>query len=164
MSKNIVQLNNSFIQNEYQRRRYLMKERQKRNRFMGWVLILMILLFILPTYNLAQSYQQLLQRRQQLSDLQTQYQTLSEERRKRQLLPQSWKMKSTLLNTCVQNIIILRIGKLFIRFLTCSQGDKMENLLDVIEQFLSLSDEKLEELAEKINYCVYKKKKERKNA
>ena len=35
MSKNIVQLNNSFIQNEYQRRRYLMKERQKRNRFYG---------------------------------------------------------------------------------------------------------------------------------
>ena len=28
MSKNIVPLNNSFIQNEYQRRRYLMKERQ----------------------------------------------------------------------------------------------------------------------------------------
>ena len=60
----------------------MMKERQKRNRFMGWVLILMILLFILPTYNLAQSYQQLLQRRQQLSDLQTQYQTLSEEKEK----------------------------------------------------------------------------------
>ena len=66
--------------------------------------------------------------------------------------------KIMLLNTCVQNIIILRIGKLFIRFLTCSQGDKMENLLDVIEQFLSLSEEKLEELADKINYCVYKKK------
>lgn len=56
MSKNIVQLNNSFIQNEHQRRRYLMKERQKRNRFMGWVLILIMLLFILPTFNLAQSY------------------------------------------------------------------------------------------------------------
>ncbi|MFS9455625.1 septum formation initiator family protein [Streptococcus anginosus] len=70
------------MQNEHQRRRYLMKERQKRNRFMGWVLILMILLFILPTYNLAQSYHQLLQRRQQLSDLQTQYQTLSEEKEK----------------------------------------------------------------------------------
>ena len=54
-----------------QRRRYLMKERQKRNRFMGWVLILIMLLFILPTFNLAQSYQQLLQRRQQLADLQT---------------------------------------------------------------------------------------------
>ena len=57
MSKNIVQLNNSFIQNEHQRRRYLMKERQKRNRFMGWVLILMILLynilrhFLLPVFH-----------------------------------------------------------------------------------------------------------------
>ena len=75
-------LHNSFIQNEYQRRRYLMKERQKRNRFMGWVLILIMLLFILPTFNLAQSYQQLLQRRQQLADLQTQYQTLSDEKDK----------------------------------------------------------------------------------
>ena len=35
MSKNIVQLNNSFIQNEYQRRRYLMKERQKTESFYG---------------------------------------------------------------------------------------------------------------------------------
>ena len=60
MYKKIVQMNNSFIQNERQRRRYLMEERQRRNRFMGWVLILIMLLFILPTYNLAQSYQQLL--------------------------------------------------------------------------------------------------------
>ena len=70
------------------RRRYLMKERQKRNRFMGWVLILIMLLFILPTFNLAQSYQQLLQRRQQLADLQTQYKTLSDERIRRQHLLQ----------------------------------------------------------------------------
>ncbi len=35
MSKNIVQMNNSFIQNEHQRRRYLMKERQKRKSFYG---------------------------------------------------------------------------------------------------------------------------------
>ena len=111
MSKNIVQLNNSFIQNEHQRRRYLMKERQKRNRFMGWVLILMILLFILPTYNLAQSYNQLLQRRQQLSDLQTQYQTLSEEKEKETAFATKLKDEEYTLNTCVQNIIILRIGR-----------------------------------------------------
>ena len=80
MSKNIVQLNNSFIQNEHQRRRYLMKERQKRNRFMGWVLILMILLFILPTYNLVQSYQTLLERRQKLVELQEKYDELSREK------------------------------------------------------------------------------------
>ena len=73
-------------------------------------------------------------------------------------------MKITRLNTCVQNIIILRIGKLFIRFLTCFQGDKMENLLDVIEQFLSLSDEKLEELADKNQLLRLQEEKERKNA
>ena len=64
----------------------------------------------------------------------------------------------------MQNIIILRIGKLFIRFLTCFQGDKMENLLDVIEQFLSLSDEKLEELSDKNQLLRLQEEKERKNA
>ena len=82
MYKKIVQMNNSFIQNEHQRRKYMMEERQKRNRFMGWVLILIMLLFILPTYNLAQSYQQLLTRRQQLADLKKQYQDLSDEKDK----------------------------------------------------------------------------------
>lgn len=80
MPKNIVQLNNRFIQDENQRRRYVDQERRKRNRFMGWVLILVILLFILPTYNLYQSYQTLLQRREQYSKLQKKYQTLSEEK------------------------------------------------------------------------------------
>ena len=75
-------MNNSFIQNEHQRRKYLMEERQRRNRFMGWVLILIMLLFILPTYNLTQSYQQLLERRQQLADLKKQYQELSGEKDK----------------------------------------------------------------------------------
>ena len=82
MYKKIVQMNNSFIQNEHQRRKYLMEERQRRNRFMGWVLILIMLLFILPTYNLTQSYEQLLERRQQLSDLKEQYQELSDEKDK----------------------------------------------------------------------------------
>ena len=75
-------MNNSFIQNEHQRRKYLMEERQRRNRFMGWVLILIMLLFILPTYNLTQSYQQLLERRQELADLKKQYQELSDEKDK----------------------------------------------------------------------------------
>ena len=73
-------MNNSFIQNEHQRRRYLMKERQKRNRFMGWVLILVILLFILPTFNLIQSYQNLLERRSQLTHLQKKYEEISNEK------------------------------------------------------------------------------------
>ena len=40
----------------------------------------------------------------------------------------------------------------------------MENLLEVVEQFLSLSDEKLEELATKTIYYDYKKKEKRRDA
>ena len=40
----------------------------------------------------------------------------------------------------------------------------MENLLDVIEQFLGLSDEKLEELADKNQLLRLQEEKERKNA
>jgi len=80
MSKNIVQLNNQYIQDENQRRRYLEEERRKKNRFMGWVLILVMLLFILPTYNLVQSYQTLLEKRQKLVELQEKYDELSKEK------------------------------------------------------------------------------------
>ena len=80
MSKNIVQLNNQYIQDENQRRRYLAEERRKKNRFMGWVLILVMLLFILPTYNLVQSYQTLLERRQKLVELQEKYDELNREK------------------------------------------------------------------------------------
>ena len=80
MARNIVQLNNQYIQDENQRRRYLEEERRKKNRFMGWVLILVMLLFILPTYNLVQSYQTLLERRQKLVELQEKYDELSREK------------------------------------------------------------------------------------
>ena len=80
MVRNIVQLNNQYIQDENQRRRYLEEERRKKNRFMGWVLILVMLLFILPTYNLVQSYQTLLERRQKLVELQEKYDELSKEK------------------------------------------------------------------------------------
>ena len=80
MPKNILQMNNRYIQDEHQRRKYQNEEQKKQNRFMGWVLILIILLFILPTYNLAQSYQTLQKRKQQYVQLQEQYQqTLEEE-------------------------------------------------------------------------------------
>lgn len=80
MPKNIVQMNNRYIQDEHQRRKYQNEERKKQNRFMGWVLILIILLFILPTYNLAQSYQTFQKRKQQYVQLQEQYQQTLEEK------------------------------------------------------------------------------------
>ncbi|WP_458900339.1 hypothetical protein, partial [Corynebacterium pyruviciproducens] len=77
MARNIVQLNNRYRQDEKQHRRYLEQERRKKNRFMGWVLILVILLFILPTFNLVQSYRNLLERRTQLTHLQKRYEEIS---------------------------------------------------------------------------------------
>ena len=47
---------------------------------MGWVLILVMLLFILPAYNLYQSYETLLNRRAQYAQLQKKYEKLGEEK------------------------------------------------------------------------------------
>ena len=81
MPKNIVQMNNRYIQDEHQRQKYQNEERKKQNRFNGvGFLILIILLFILPTYNLAQSYQTLQKRKQQYVQLQEQYQQTLEEK------------------------------------------------------------------------------------
>ena len=73
MPKNIVQMNNKYIKDESQRKRFLEEERKKRNRFLGLVLILVMLLFILPTYNLAQSYQSLQDKKEQYKQLEKEY-------------------------------------------------------------------------------------------
>lgn len=80
MPKNIVQMNNKYIKDEGQRKRFLEEERKKRNRFMGLVLILVILLFILPTYNLAQSYQSLQDKKEQYKQLEKEYKETSEQK------------------------------------------------------------------------------------
>ena len=43
---NIVQLNNQYINDENTKKRYMEEENRKRNRFMGWILIVVMLLFI----------------------------------------------------------------------------------------------------------------------
>ena len=67
-------MNNKYIKDESHRKRFLEEERKKRNRFMGLVLILVMLLFILPTYNLAQSYQSLQDKKEQYKQLEKEYQ------------------------------------------------------------------------------------------
>ena len=91
MDKTIVQMNNQYIQDEEMRRRFQEEERRKRNRFMGYVLILVIFLFILPTYSLAQSYESLLARRQQYVDLQERYQKLEAQEKAQSELAQKLK-------------------------------------------------------------------------
>jgi len=60
--------------------------------------------------------------------------------------------------------ITQRNEKQFIQFLICFRGNVMENLLEVVEQFLSLSDEKLEELAAKNHLLRLQEEREGKNA
>ena len=57
MSKkpNIVQLTNDYIDNANQEHRLERAEHEQRNRFMGWILFVVVLLFILPTYNLVET-------------------------------------------------------------------------------------------------------------
>ena len=60
--------------------------------------------------------------------------------------------------------ITQRNEKQFTQFLICFRGNVMENLLEVVEQFLSLSDEKLEELATKNHLLRVQEEREGKNA
>ena len=73
---NILRLNNSFIQSERQKNQHFYEERQRKNRFMGAILVLVIFLFILPTYNLVQSYGKLQENEKKLVELETRYEEL----------------------------------------------------------------------------------------
>lgn len=73
---NILQLNNAFIQSERQKNRNQHEERQQKNRFMAAILILVIFLFILPTYNLVESYGKLQENEKKLVELETKYEEL----------------------------------------------------------------------------------------
>ena len=67
-------------------------------------------------------------------------------------------------NMHAPSIITQRNEKQFTQFLICFRGNVMENLLEVVEQFLSLSDEKLEELAAKNHLLRLQEEREEKNA
>lgn len=87
MSKqNIVQLNNQYIQDENLKSRYQEERIRKNNRFMGWVLIFIILLLILPTYKLINSYTTLQQQKAKIVTLQKEYQQLEQETSSEQTL------------------------------------------------------------------------------
>ncbi|MGT2750058.1 FtsB family cell division protein [Streptococcus orisasini] len=74
---NIVQLNNKYINDENTRKRYEEEEARRRHRFIGWILVFIILLFILPAYNLVASYMNLQQKKEQIVKLQKQQEQLN---------------------------------------------------------------------------------------
>ncbi|MBM7641870.1 FtsB family cell division protein [Streptococcus loxodontisalivarius] len=87
----VVQLNNDYIQDENQRKRYEEEEIKRRNRFMGWVMLFVMLLFILPTYNLVSGYQNLKQQEKEVSSLKADYKTVQNQVTEKQALADSLK-------------------------------------------------------------------------
>ncbi|MGT2812706.1 FtsB family cell division protein [Streptococcus minor] len=73
---NILQINNDFIKNELQKRKKKDVENRQKTRFMGLILVLAIFLFILPTYNLVESYNTLKDKEKQLVQLKERQQEL----------------------------------------------------------------------------------------
>ncbi|MER0123980.1 septum formation initiator family protein [Streptococcus sp. ZJ93] len=72
----ILQINNHYIQEELQKSHLYQQEKKQKNRFMGSILILVVFLFVLPTYNLVNSYQTLQKRKEQLAELENRYEEL----------------------------------------------------------------------------------------
>ncbi|MGT2926408.1 septum formation initiator family protein [Streptococcus cuniculipharyngis] len=91
---NIVQINNHYINDENLRKRYEEEETRKRHRFMGWMLIGMMLLFILPTYNLVSTYMKLQERQVEIRRLEKKYQSLILETDAEKLLAKRLKDKA----------------------------------------------------------------------
>ncbi|HFH9838180.1 TPA: septum formation initiator family protein [Streptococcus suis] len=79
---NILQINNQYIQEELRKTLLNKQEKSRKNRFMGMILILVVFLFILPTYNLVESYQKLQEQENQLSTLEARYEELSKQQEK----------------------------------------------------------------------------------
>lgn len=87
----IVQLNNHYIKKENLKKKFEEKESQKRNRFMGWILVSMMFLFILPTYNLVKSYVDFEKQNQQVVKLKKEYNELSKRTKKEKQLAERLK-------------------------------------------------------------------------
>lgn len=72
----IVQLNNPFIKDENLKRRYEAQEVRQKHRFIGWILILVTLFFILPAYNLVSNYALLEEKKALIVELTSEYEEL----------------------------------------------------------------------------------------
>ncbi len=79
MPKNVLQMKNAYTDESKSQRRQQYDSRRQRNRFIGWVLILIVLLFILPIFNLVRNRDLLEQRQKQYREMTQQYQQLEKE-------------------------------------------------------------------------------------
>ena len=142
-------MNNKYIKDESQRKRFLEEERKKRNRFLGLVLILVMLLFILPTYNLAQSYQSLQDKKEQYKQLEKEYKETSEQKEYQQDIAKKLKDDDYATKYARAKYSFSKDGEYVYTIPDLLPQIPMENILQTVKQFLEFSDEKLEELKKK---------------
>ncbi|HFI0932900.1 TPA: septum formation initiator family protein [Streptococcus suis] len=82
----VLQISNRFIDAEKERFHRKELEKQQKNRFLATVIVLVIFLFMLPTYNLVATHQKLKQNEAKLVELENQYKDLSREKELRDAL------------------------------------------------------------------------------
>ncbi|HEM3703024.1 TPA: septum formation initiator family protein [Streptococcus suis] len=75
----ILQLNNDFIQSERKKVQSKHDIKKQKNRFMAAILVLVMFLFMLPTYNLVSSYRYLQNQEKKLTELENEYSALEKE-------------------------------------------------------------------------------------
>ena len=147
MSKkpNIVQLTNDYIDNANQEQRLERAEHEQRNRFMGWILFVVVLLFILPTYNLVETYMNIKQQEKEVLSLQKDYDKLSDQTKERKDLAKKLKDDAFAEKYARAKYYYSREVNL-----SCTKLiTLMKDLLKTVETFLTYSEAKLEELSEK---------------
>lgn len=87
----VVQINNEFIENENLKKRYEMSEAKKKNRFLGGSMILLVILFVFPTYGMVRTFMTLNERKQEIIELQKEYDIAEAETKEQQELAERLK-------------------------------------------------------------------------
>ncbi|VEH28848.1 septum formation initiator protein [Streptococcus equi subsp. equi] len=118
----IVQLNNHYINEENIKKRFEEEEIQKRNRFMGWILVSMMFLFILPTYNLVKGYVSLKKQGQQIITLEKEYRELEKKTKSEKQLAEQLKNDDFVKSMLGLNITYQEKERLFIQLLDYYQN------------------------------------------
>lgn len=82
----IVQINNPFIQGENLKKRHELAVDRRKNRFLGVSMVLIVLLFILPTYNMVATFVQIEAKKAEIEQLKSDYQAIENETKRQQEL------------------------------------------------------------------------------
>lgn len=80
----IVQINNPFIQGENLKKRHEQEADRRKNRFLGVTMVLIVLLFILPTYNMVATFVQIEGKKAEIEQLKKDYQAVEDETKRQQ--------------------------------------------------------------------------------